>query len=187
MNIYQENYTAIDRTPYTYLITHKATGKKYYGCRYKKYCHPTDLWTTYFTSSNIISDLILKEGKDAFDYKVDKIFDNIKDCRNYEKKILIKNDASHNSIWFNLTNGAIFLEETKKKKLLRQKSKLGERNPCAILTDEKIKEIRFRYKTTDVTYQELADEFGIFNTTLEDILMYRTWKHVEDIYTNRNY
>ena len=44
-------YTAIDRTPYTYLIGWKSLDKWYYGVRYGKGVHPSDLWVVYFTSS----------------------------------------------------------------------------------------------------------------------------------------
>ena len=37
--------------PYTYRITHLPSGKHYYGARYAKDCHPSDLWVIYFTSS----------------------------------------------------------------------------------------------------------------------------------------
>lgn len=51
MDIYtytSENFTATDRTPYTYLIVHKPTGKLYYGAKWKKDCLPKDFWITYF-------------------------------------------------------------------------------------------------------------------------------------------
>ena len=34
--------------PFTYYLYHKPTGKKYYGVRFKKGCHPDDLWNKYF-------------------------------------------------------------------------------------------------------------------------------------------
>jgi hypothetical protein len=49
--------------PFTYLIKHIPTGRNYYGVRYKKGCHPNDLWLKYFTSSKKIKGLIKKYGK----------------------------------------------------------------------------------------------------------------------------
>ena len=59
-------YTAQDRTPYTYIITHLPTGKRYYGSRYSQYCRPDDLWFKYFTSSRAVHELIEQDGRDAF-------------------------------------------------------------------------------------------------------------------------
>lgn len=64
--------------PFTYLIKHIPTSKVYYGLRYAKKCHPSDLWTTYFTSSYDVEKLIEKDGKDAFLFEVRKIFNDTK-------------------------------------------------------------------------------------------------------------
>ena len=42
----------MDRTPYTYLIGWSNLNKFYYGVRYGKGCHPSDLWVKYFGSRN---------------------------------------------------------------------------------------------------------------------------------------
>lgn len=83
-------HTATDRTPYTYLIRHKATGLLYYGCRYRKGCHPDDLWVKYFTSSNYVKELIERDGKDAFEFEVRKVFNTVEACRNWEERVLMK-------------------------------------------------------------------------------------------------
>lgn len=36
-----------DRTPYTYRVVHKPSGRYYYGLRIAKGCHPKDLFVTY--------------------------------------------------------------------------------------------------------------------------------------------
>lgn len=74
--------------PFTYLIKHKSSGKVYYGVRYAKKCHPDDLWTTYFTSSNDIRLLIESDGKDAFEFQIRKIFRNADKAIKWEKKVL---------------------------------------------------------------------------------------------------
>ena len=55
---------------YTYKITCKPTGQFYYGFRCKNMSlnrHPhEDLWLYYFTSSNLVKELINRYGKDAF-------------------------------------------------------------------------------------------------------------------------
>jgi len=52
-----------DRTPYTYRICWSKTGVNYYGVRYAKGCHPSDLFVTYFTSSEYVADYIKEHGR----------------------------------------------------------------------------------------------------------------------------
>lgn len=98
-------YTAGDRTPYTYVITHIPTGTKYYGARYAKGCTPGDLWVTYFTSSQYIKNLLLTDGPEAFISMVRKVFSSVAACRQWETKFLHKINARDNSNWINAHNG----------------------------------------------------------------------------------
>jgi hypothetical protein len=93
-------------TPFTYCITFTITGQKYYGVRYAKNCHPMQLWTTYFTSSVIIKNLINLYGKDAFLYEIRKTFSSANDSRKYEHKFLSKINAARNPNWLNSSNGS---------------------------------------------------------------------------------
>jgi len=54
--------TMEDRTPYTYLIGWSNCNQWYYGVRYGKNCHPSDLWKTYFTSSKDVKKMIDEVG-----------------------------------------------------------------------------------------------------------------------------
>ena len=56
-------------TPYTYCITHLPSGRWYHGVRYATGCHPSDLWTTYFTSSASVLNLV--ETSDPQDFKTE--------------------------------------------------------------------------------------------------------------------
>lgn len=94
-----------DRIPFTYLIYCKPTGQYYYGSRYGKYCHPSQLWTTYYTSSKIVKQLILEHGEDAFNVKITRIFGSKEDARLWEYRFLSKVKASTNSKWLNQHNG----------------------------------------------------------------------------------
>lgn len=60
----------LEYVPYVYIIKHKTTGMKYIGVRYAKGCHPTDLWTTYFTSSSLVKKLVAEFGPDDFKTKI---------------------------------------------------------------------------------------------------------------------
>lgn len=98
-------YTAHDRTPYTYVITHLPTGKRYYGSRYSRYCKPEDLWVKYFTSSRSVHNLIEQDGQNAFTFSVRRIFTTVEECRSWESRFLHKIDARFNDQWINAHNG----------------------------------------------------------------------------------
>ena len=89
-------HTAQDRTPYTYLITHKPTGLKYYGCRYAKNCHPSEFWIDYFTSSKHVERLIKSSGKEFFSFEIRKVFRSIDECRFWESRVLKRIYTSKN-------------------------------------------------------------------------------------------
>lgn len=94
-----------DRIPFTYLIYCRPTGQYYYGSRYSKHCHPSQLWSTYYTSSKIVKQLIREYGKDAFDIKITRTFDSKEDARLWEYRFLCKVKASTNPVWLNQHNG----------------------------------------------------------------------------------
>lgn len=91
--------------PFTYLLRFKPTGQLYYGSRYSNGCCPEQLWTTYYTSSKVIKQLISKHGKDSFDYKITRIFQNKKEARNWEFRFLSKVNAKRSNLWLNQHNG----------------------------------------------------------------------------------
>lgn len=88
-------------TPYTYRITHLPSGKHYYGCRYAKNCHPSDLWVTYFTSSSQIKRLIEQDGKKSFVIEIRKVFQSESECRAWENKVLRRLKIPNNENWIN--------------------------------------------------------------------------------------
>ena len=90
--------------PFTYKLIFKPTGQYYYGVRWAKGCKPSDLWTSYFSSSNVVKKLIKEYGKNSFSYKVTKIFKNKEDASNWEISLLKKVDARRNGKFLNKTN-----------------------------------------------------------------------------------
>lgn len=88
-------------TPYTYCIKHLPSGKRYYGARWAKNCHPTDLWVTYFTSSSVIKKLIEKDGPESFTYEVRKIFNSRESALYWEQRVLCRLKILKNTNWFN--------------------------------------------------------------------------------------
>ena len=99
MNIYPDKFTAGDRTPFFYILTHKISKKHYAGSKTAKGCRPEDLWTKYFTSSKTIKQIIKEEGAD--------IFNNSIKCVLHEEKFLTRINAATQTTWFNKTNGGI--------------------------------------------------------------------------------
>jgi len=95
-----------DRTPFTYRLYCKATNQYYYGSRYSKGCHPSQLWTMYYTSSKIIKQLISEHGKDSFAVKITKVFNTKEEARRWEHRFLSKVKASTSPKWLNQHNGA---------------------------------------------------------------------------------
>ena len=91
--------------PFTYLITFIPTGQLYYGVRTKQKCHPGELWTTYFTSSKIVHQLIQAHGHDAFRVEIRHTFTTKEAAILWEHRVLCKVNAALNPVWLNQNNG----------------------------------------------------------------------------------
>ena len=74
--IYETIHSAGDRTPYTYLIGWSKLNIWYYGVRFAKGCHPSDLWIKYFTSSRIVKRFVLDNGPPDM-ISIDRVFNSI--------------------------------------------------------------------------------------------------------------
>lgn len=91
--------------PFTYLLTHRPTGRRYYGVRYAKGCHPDQLWSLYYSSSKIVKLLIEKYGVDSFDYEIRKTFNTREAALDWEHRVLQRLKPYHKKEWINLHNG----------------------------------------------------------------------------------
>lgn len=98
-------FTAANRTPFTYMLTHLDTGRRYYGARYSRGCQPSDLWTRYFTSSRIVHQLMKAEGKNAFKTEIRRVFPSVEACLEWELKVLRRLHVSTNDHWLNKSAG----------------------------------------------------------------------------------
>lgn len=87
--------------PFTYLIKCTSTNQFYYGVRYAKNCHPSDLWTTYFTSSKYVRSLIEQYGRDAFSCEVRKQFTSAHKAKQWESRVLKKMKVSSRKDFIN--------------------------------------------------------------------------------------
>ena len=74
-------------TPYFYKIMHIPSGRYYVGSQYGKNSDPTNLLTSYITSSKYVKQIIEKDGIESF--KIVKILIR-DDARDYEAKYLSK-------------------------------------------------------------------------------------------------
>lgn len=57
-------------------------------------------------------------------------------------------------------------------------SNKGENHPQAILTEEKVKDIRQKFATGQYKRKELAELFGVKKNTIEKIIARKLWKHI---------
>jgi len=79
MNIYH--------TPYTYLIGWSKHNMFYYGVRYARDCQPNDLWESYFTSSNHVTEFRKQHG-DPDIIQIRKTFTDADRARNWEDRVI---------------------------------------------------------------------------------------------------
>jgi hypothetical protein len=100
MDIY---HTATDRSPYTYFIEWSQHDIKYYGVRYAKACHPSDLWNPYKTSSKYVMSFIEEYGEPDV-VEVRKVFSSIDSARQWEQNVLRRLDVTHRDDYLNKTD-----------------------------------------------------------------------------------
>ena len=94
----------ITNIPFTYLLKHIPTNKYYYGVRFKKSCHPNDLWTKYFTSSKRVKGLIKRYGKKSFIFEIRKTFKTQQESIKWENKVLKRMKVIYRDDFLNLTD-----------------------------------------------------------------------------------
>jgi hypothetical protein len=116
MNIYQTN-----TTPFTYLIGWSVHNKWYYGVRYATQCKPSDLWTTYFTSSNYVKKYKELHG-DPDVIQIRKTFQTKEQAIIWEQKVLSKL-WKHNQHWLNKNFSGLKFVPTKESILNNKISK----------------------------------------------------------------
>lgn len=97
--------------PYTYLIGWPEHNFFYYGVRYKKNCCSTDFFTTYFTSSRLVHECIIKYGMPPI-RQIRKEFDFPKQAMVWEQKVLRRIKVLYNNKWLNKNiSGAVEFDE----------------------------------------------------------------------------
>jgi len=102
----------LDREPFVYVIKHISSGKRYCGVKFSKGCSPSDMLTTYFTSSKIIKQMI----SDGEEFIIDIIIvcDSKDDAIELEEFILTEANAHLSDEWFNQAIGKAINPDTVK-------------------------------------------------------------------------
>jgi AraC-like DNA-binding protein len=54
----------------------------------------------------------------------------------------------------------------------------GEQDAAAKLTAEQVIQIRIKYANGNLTYKQLAQEFGMSKSAICDVVTKHTWQHV---------
>ena len=111
--------------PYTYLIGWSSLNKFYYGVRYAKNCHPSDLWKEYFTSSKIVKKYRTLYGEPDI-IEIRKTFSDMNSAIIWEQKVLKRVKVLILEKWLNANvAGAIVPLNKPKTKETKQKISKG--------------------------------------------------------------
>lgn len=96
--------TTKDRTPFTYYIAwvneYGSVTACYYGVKYAKGCHPSDLWKSYFTSSKYVKDYRASHGEPQI-VEVRSVFQDVTSARTHEYTVLRRLNVTQSTLWLN--------------------------------------------------------------------------------------
>lgn len=85
---------------FTYLIGWSKLDVWYYGCRYSKECSPSDLWTTYFTSSEVVTAFRSQHGEPDV-IQIRRVFSTPELALRCEDRVLRLVNAVSSPRWLN--------------------------------------------------------------------------------------
>lgn len=100
--------------PYTYLLGWSRHNLFYYGVRYAAKADPSDLWTTYFTSSKYVKELRKVLGEPDV-VEVRRTFSDRKAAMVWEHTVLRRMKVVHDPRWINKTDNAAIDFKTSKR------------------------------------------------------------------------
>ena len=90
--------------PFTYLIGWTKLNKWYYGARWCKKAHPSQLWSSYFTTSKHVKKFREENGEPDF-IQVTQTFSTAEETVKAESYVLKFIDAKGHSNFLNRSNG----------------------------------------------------------------------------------
>ena len=91
--------------PFTYLVGWSKQQKFYYGVRYANNCHPNQLWTVYYTSSNYVKRFREIYGEPDI-IQVRKTFRTKEDAIKWEHTVLKRLNVLKEDKWLNMAVGS---------------------------------------------------------------------------------
>jgi len=127
--------------PFTYIIGWSKYKRFYYGCKYAKGCQPSDLWESYFTSSEYVQEFREQLGEPDI-IRIHRTFCEAKECVEFEYKYLTKINAKDNPLFLNKTNGCYNMgpisKEEKEKRIKTWIKKYDADHPmkCPMVVDK---------------------------------------------------
>lgn len=96
----------MNNTPFTYYLYWSNLDLHYYGVRFARNCHPSDLWTKYFSSSSYVNRLRKNYG-DPDIIQIRKTFPSVNQAKNWETTVLRRISALSKMNWLNCANQSI--------------------------------------------------------------------------------
>ena len=90
-------------TPYTYVIGWSHLGVRYYGVRFAQGCDPAELWQTYFTSSQHVTQFCELHG-DPDVLQIRKTFASTRSAQQWEHRVLRRLRVTQSDQWLNRTD-----------------------------------------------------------------------------------
>jgi hypothetical protein len=134
--------------PYTYLIGWSDHNVYYYGVRYAKSCNPTELWSTYFTSSKYVKEFAAVNGAPDI-IEIRKIFTNADKARLWEHKVLKRLKVNTNRRFLNQSDNVSISSEAALRGAKKKKSAETRRKMSIYQSSKKLsKETRLRISST---------------------------------------
>lgn len=106
--------------PYTYLVGWRHHNKWYYGVKYAEGCSPSDLWSSYFTSSKHVAEFRSKFGEPDV-VEVRRVFDDPMKAREWEDKVLRRLAVPCSEKWLNRHHGGKYFGSQPKTAETRRK------------------------------------------------------------------
>lgn len=150
-------------TPYTYLIGWSDLNTYYYGVRYAVGCHPSDLFVTYFTSSDRVFELQEKHGSPDI-IQVRRTFETQKSAITWETKVLRRINVHVDKQWLNQNvAGAILHTEDVRRRMSEAKKGREAHNkgvPCSEEQKAKISATRKKKGLGKKSAKYLKPHFG---------------------------
>lgn len=114
-------------TPYTYILEWTAQNKRYIGARWAAGCHPSDLWTEYFTSSKYVEKFVALYGPPDV-ILIDQTFDSALDAMTREQELQYKFNVRYNDDFLNKAVAGVWDHNDPDIKAKMSSSQLGKKH-----------------------------------------------------------